>query len=74
MVARLAADAGAPASHLLVPPGGSELRRMGAEVVAVAAPGGELDDLAADGWGVPQPGHVLLTDKRSDMLRVIRWR
>jgi hypothetical protein len=23
---------------------------MGAEVVAVAAPGGELDDLAADGW------------------------
>jgi len=50
VVARLAADAGAPASHLLVPPGGSELRRMGAEVVAVAAPGGELDDLAADGW------------------------
>jgi hypothetical protein len=74
VVARLAADAGAPARHLLVPPSGSELRRIGAEVVAVAAPGGELDDLAADGWDVPQPGHVLWTDERSDVLRVIRWR
>ena len=74
VVARLAADAGAPARHLLVPSVGSERRRIGAEVVAVGAPGSELDDLAADGWDVPQPGPVLWTDERSDLLRVIRWR
>ena len=74
VVARLAADAGAPVRHLLVPPVGAELRRIGAEVVAVAAPGGELDALAADGWDVPQPGPVLWTDERSDILGVIRWR
>jgi hypothetical protein len=74
VVARLAMDAGAPARHLLVPPVGSERRRIGAEVVAVAAPGGELDALAADGWDAPQPGPVLWTDERSDILGVIRWR
>jgi hypothetical protein len=74
VVARLAADVGAPVRHLLVPPVGSERRRIGAEVVAVAAPGGELDALAADGWDTPQPGPVLWTDERSEILGVIRWR
>ena len=73
VVARLAADAGAPARHLLVKPVGSDLRRIGAEVVAVGAPGSKLDDLAADGWDLPEPGPVLWTDERSDVLRVIRW-
>jgi spermidine synthase len=74
VVARLAADAGAPVRHLLMPPLSAELRRIGAELVAVAAPGSELDALAADGWEVPQPGPVLWTDERSDILGVIRWR
>jgi hypothetical protein len=74
VVARLAADAGAPVRHLFVPPVGAALRRIGAELVAVAAPGGELDALAADGWDTPQPGPVLWTDERSDILGVIRWR
>ncbi len=73
VVARLAADAGAPVRHLLVKPVGSDLRRIGAEVVAVGAPGSELDGLAADGWDLPQAGPVLWTDERSDVLRVIRW-
>jgi hypothetical protein len=74
VIARLAADADAPARHLLVRPDGSALRRIGAEVVAVAAPDGDLDSLAADGWDAPQPGPILWTDERSDILRVIRWR
>jgi hypothetical protein len=74
IVARLAADAGAPVRHLFVPPVGAALRRIGAELVAVAAPAGELDALAADGWDAPQPGPVLWTDERSDILGVIRWR
>jgi hypothetical protein len=74
VVARLAADAGAPVRHLLVPPVGAARRRIGAEVVAVAALGGELNALAADGWDVPQPGPVLWTDERSDILGAIRWR
>jgi len=74
VVARLAAEAGAPVRHLLVPPVGATRRRIGAEVVAVAAPGGELNALAADGWDVPQPGPVLWTDERSDILGAIRWR
>ncbi|WGJ16409.1 fused MFS/spermidine synthase [Methylocapsa sp. D3K7] len=74
VVARLAADAGAPVRHLLVPSIGTERRRIGAEVVAVAAPGGELDALAADGWDAPQPGPVLWTDESSNILGVIRWR
>ncbi len=74
VVARLAAYAGAPVRHLLVPPLDASLRRIGAEVVAVATPGGELDALAADGWDVPRPGPVLWTDERSDLLGVIRWR
>ena len=73
VVARLAADAGAPARHLFVPPVDAELRRIGAELVAVAAPGGELEALAADGWDVPKPDAVLWTDERSDILGVIRW-
>jgi spermidine synthase len=74
VVTRLAAEAGAPVRHLLVPPVGATRRRIGAEVVAVAAPGGELNALAADGWDVPQPGPVLWTDERSDILGAIRWR
>ncbi len=74
VVARLAAEAGAPARHLLVPPVGATRRRIGAEVVAVAAPGGELNALAADGWDAPAPGPVLWTDERSDILGAIRWR
>lgn len=74
VVARLAADANAPVRHLLIAPQDASLRRIGAEVLAVAAPGGELDALAADGWDAPQPGPVLWTDERSDILGVIRWR
>ncbi len=74
VVARLAADAGAPARHLRVLPAAPSRRESGAEVVAVAAPGGELDALAADGWGVPRPGPALWTDERSDILGVVRWR
>ena len=76
VVARLAADAGAPARHLLVPPPplGASPRTSGAEAVAVAAPGGDLDALAADGWDVPRPGPALWTDERSDVLGVLRWR
>ncbi len=74
VVARLAADAGAPARHLRAVPAVPSRRETGAEVVAVAAPGGDLDALAADGWGVPRPGPVLWTDERSDILGVVRWR
>ena len=76
VIARLAADAGAPARHLLVSPPlpGASRRISGAEAVAVAAPGGDLDALAADGWDVPRPGPVLWIDERSDVLGVVRWR
>lgn len=75
VVARLAAEAGAPARRLATPTAdGASLRASGAEVVAVAAPGGDLDALAADGWDVPAPGRVLWTDGRSDLLGVVRWR
>ncbi|PNG24676.1 spermidine synthase [Methylocella silvestris] len=73
VVARLAADAGAPARHLLAPPMGAGLRRIGAEVVAVAAPGGNLDFLG-DSWDTPKPGSALWTDERSNILGVMRWR
>lgn len=73
VVARLAADAGAPARHLFAPPIGAALRRIGAEVVAVAAPGGNLDFLG-DSWDTPKPGAALWTDERSNILGVIRWR
>jgi hypothetical protein len=74
VVARLAADAATPVRHLLVPPVGALRRRIGAEAVAVAAPGGDLDFLAADGWDTPKPGSALWTDERSYILGVIRWR
>jgi hypothetical protein len=74
VITRLAADANAPVRHLLIPPVGSSQRQSGAEAVAVAGPGGNLDALAADGWDAPQPGPVLWTDGRSDILGVIRWR
>jgi hypothetical protein len=74
VVARLAVDAGAPARHLFVEFPETSMRRSSAKVVAITAPGGDLDALAADGWSVPQPGPVLWTDERSDVLGVIRWR
>jgi hypothetical protein len=74
VVARLAMDVGAPIRHLGVASGDSALREAAAEVLAVAAPGSELDVLAADGWDVPNPGSVLWSDERSDILSVIRWR
>ena len=74
VVARLAVDAGAPVRRLRVPTTAPSVRDSGAEAVAVAAPGGDLDALAADGWEIPQPGPVLWTDERSDILGVIRWR
>jgi hypothetical protein len=73
VIARLAADAGAPARHLLVPSRGGGFRFTPAELIAIAAPGGNLDVLAADGWDVPQPGPALWTDERSDIVSVIRW-
>lgn len=74
VIARLAADAGAPARHLLIPPRGTQRRHIGAEVVAVGTIGGDLDFLAEDGWDAPKPGSALWTDERSDILGVIRWR
>lgn len=74
VVARLAADAGAPVRRLGIPSGAEPWRENGMEILAVAAPGGNLDALAADGWDVPAPGPVLWTDERSDILGVIRWR
>jgi hypothetical protein len=74
VVARLAADAGTAARHLMVPAEDGNARHPGAETVAVALPGGTLEALAADGWDVPAAGAVLWTDERSDILRVIRWR
>ncbi len=74
VVARLAIEAGAPVRHLRTRSGTGGLRQLGAEVVAVAAPGGNLDSLAEDGWQVPEPGPVLWTDERSDILGIIRWR
>ncbi len=74
VVARLAADAGAPVRRLSIPSGAEPLRENGMEILAVTAPGGNLDALAADGWDVPVPGPVLWTDERSDILGVIRWR
>lgn len=73
VVARLAAEAGAPVRYLRVGSGDDGLRQTGAEVVAVATPGEDLEILAADGWRVPQPAPVLWTDDRSDILGVIRW-
>ena len=74
VVTRLAADAGAPVRHLRLPTGDDVLRDSRVEALAVAAPGGELDALAADGWDTVEPGPVLWTDERSDILGVIRWR
>ncbi len=74
VIARLAADAGAPVLHLKVSAGSDTLRHSGVEALALAAPGGGLDALTIDGWDKVQPGPVLWTDDRSDVLGVIRWR
>ncbi len=73
VIARLAADAGAPARHLRTRAPDQGFRSTGAELIAIAAPGGNLGALAADGWDVPAPGPLLWTDDRSDILGVIRW-
>ena len=74
VIARLAADAGAPLRHLRMPVGDDVLRQPRVEGLAMAAPGGELNAFAADGWDEVKAGPVLWTDERSDILGVIRWR
>ncbi len=73
VVARLAVSLGAPVRHLLQLPAEDPRRKLGAELLVVAPPGGTLDDFAAEGWDVPKPGPVLWTDDKSDIYRVIRW-
>jgi hypothetical protein len=76
VVAALAKDAGAPARHLLyLPSDPGTIERLGAEVIAVGQPGGNLDFLADDaGWrSAPTPA-ALWTDERSDIISRIRWR
>ena len=74
VVARIAAELGAPIRHLFVPGREDPMREPRVEVLAVASRGGSLGAYAADGWDVPQPGPVLWTDERSDVMGVIRWR
>ena len=73
VVARMAADAGAPARHLRVENGTDVLREPATEVVVVGAPGTNLDGLTADGWDTPAAGPTLWTDDRSDIVSVVRW-
>jgi hypothetical protein len=57
-------------------PGMPSWQSAGADVVAVAAPGGDLDFLARPaGWSIPPtpPAYAFWTDQRSDILRTIRW-
>ena len=74
VVARIASEAGMPMRHLYVPAGDDLLRQPRVEGLAMAAPGGNLDAFAADGWDEVTPGPVLWTDERSDIFGVIRWR
>ena len=74
VVARIASEAGMPMRHLHVPAGDDILRQPRVEGLAMAAPGGNLDAFAADGWDEVTPGPVLWTDERSDIFGVIRWR
>ena len=74
VVTRIAVDLGAPIRHLRIASGNDLMREPRAEVLAIALPGDTLDTFAADGWDVPQPGRVLWTDERSDVIGVIRWR
>jgi hypothetical protein len=78
VIAAVASSFGAQARRLAYrPPTGTPYwRSSGANVVAVAAPGANLDFLAPDaGWSVPPrpPAYALWTDQRSDLLRTIRW-
>jgi hypothetical protein len=76
VVAALASDAAAPARHLLyLPPEPSTVERLGAEVIAVGQPGGNLDFLRDDaGWQSAPPAAALWTDERSGVVSRIRWR
>jgi spermidine synthase len=76
VVAALARDAGAPARHMFyLPPEPSTIERLGAEVMAVGQPGGNLDFLTDDaGWQSPPTPSALWTDERSDVISRIRWR
>jgi hypothetical protein len=76
VVAALAKDAGAPARHLLyLPSDPSTIERLGAEVMAVGQPGGDLGFLADDaGWQAPPTPAALWTDERSDIVSRVRWR
>lgn len=75
-VAALAADAGMPARRLLyTPEGPPSVARLGAEVIAVGPPGGDLSFLTGDqGWEPPPPPAAVWTDARSDIVSRIRWR
>jgi hypothetical protein len=76
VVVALAYTSGAEARYLLYRPNTSSWRNFGAEVVAVSAPGNDLDFLAAQaGWTTPSPPPAsnLWTDQRSDILRSIHW-
>jgi hypothetical protein len=76
VVAALAADAGAPARHLLYQPEGeASVAHLGAEVIAVGQTGGDLSFLTAEtGWEPPPAPAALWTDARSDIVSRIRWR
>jgi hypothetical protein len=76
VVAALAKDAGSAARHLVYQPEGTaSVARLGAEVIAVGQPGGDLSFLTAEaGWQPPPPPAALWTDARSDIVSRIRWR
>ena len=76
VVAALTEDVGSPARRLLyLPPEPSTVERLGAEVMAVGQPGGNLDFLTdAAGWQPPPPPSALWTDERSDIVSRINWR
>ena len=73
---RLAYSSGVEARYLLYRTNTLSWRNFGAEVVAVNAPGNDLDFLTAEaGWTTPSPppASSLWTDQRSDILRNIHW-
>jgi len=76
VLSALANDVGAPARHLLyLPSEPTNVEKLGAEVMVVGQPGGDLGFLsAAAGWEPPPAPAELWTDQRSDIVSRIRWR